>query len=255
MKVVILAGGYGTRLSELTHEIPKPMVEIGGYPIIWHIMNIYATQGFNDFIVALGYKGSKIRDFFLNYYHNNSDLSIDLNDGSMKIHTNNSLNWKVTLVDTGVNTMTGGRLKRLSHFLDDQFMVTYGDGVSDIDLNSLIKEHNNSRNMATLTAVHPTSKYGKLEFGEDGKVENFIEKPEFGGDWINGGFMVMEPDFLKLINDDKTVLEQEPLKNAAKLNSLAAYKHYGFWHCMDTLRDKNDLEALWKNDEARWKIW
>lgn len=255
MKVVILAGGYGTRLTELTREIPKPMVEIGGYPILWHIMNIYASHGYKEFIVALGYKGRMIKDFFLNYHAHHADLTIDLKDGSIDIKSNNGLDWRVTLVDTGVDTMTGGRVKRLVSYLNDTFMLTYGDGVADINIGELMDFHRQNGKMVTMTTIHPTSKYGKLEINIDNIVEHFTEKPEFGNDWINGGFMVVEPEFLKWIAGDQTILEREPLEKATETGSLAAFKHTGFWHCMDTLRDRNELENLWKSEKPPWKIW
>ena len=241
MKVVILAGGYGTRLSELTKYIPKPMVEIGGYPILWHIMQIYAAHGFNDFVIALGYKGNLIKEFFIDYYTNHSDLIVNLKDGAIEVKNNQGLDWKVTLVDTGEGTMTGGRVKRLKPYLNETFMLTYGDGVSDVNLTELAKVHKKNQTLVTMTTIHPTSKYGKLDINENNKVERFVEKPEFGGDWINGGFMVMEPEFLDWIEDDQTTLEQEPLLKATETGNLSAFKHSGFWHCMDTLRDRNDL--------------
>ena len=254
MKVVILAGGYGTRLSELTRDIPKPMVEIGGYPILWHIMQIYASYGFNDFVVALGYKGDVIKRFFLDYYTNHSDFVVDLKDGSVEVKNNQGLDWKVTLIDTGDGTMTGGRIKRLKSYLDQTFMMTYGDGVSDVNLTKLLDFHKKQQSLVTMTAIHPTSKYGKLNINGS-RVGSFVEKPEFGGDWINGGFMVMEPEFLDWIDGDQTTLEQEPLSKAAETGNLLAFKHTGFWHCMDTLRDRNELESLWESKSAPWKVW
>jgi glucose-1-phosphate cytidylyltransferase len=255
MKVVILAGGLGTRLSELTGDIPKPMVDIGGQPIIWHIMNIYAAQGFDDFIIALGYKSHVIKNYFLNYYSNNSDFKIDLSTGTIEYIKSNEINWKVTLVDTGVDTMTGGRLKRLQPYLKETFMLTYGDGVADVDVSALINLHKTSGKLVTLTTIHPTSKYGKLDIDEFGRVLSFIEKPEFGGDWINGGYFVIEPEFLSYIDGDSTILESYPLERACELGQLSAYKHTGFWHCMDTLRDRNYLNSLWDQNKATWKIW
>ncbi len=255
MKVVILAGGYGTRLSELTRDIPKPMVEIGGYPILWHIMQIYAAHGFNEFVVALGYKGNLIKKFFIDYYANNSDLVVNLKDGSIEVKSVQGLDWKITLVDTGEGTLTGGRVKRLKPYLDETFMLTYGDGVSDVDLTELLKFHKKNQTLVTMTTIHPTSKYGKLEINESNKVEYFVEKPEFGGDWINGGFMVMEPEFLDWIDNDQTILEQQPLLKATETGNLSAFKHTGFWYCMDALRDRNELEELWQSGQAPWKIW
>jgi glucose-1-phosphate cytidylyltransferase len=255
VKIVILAGGYGTRLAELTNDIPKPMVQIGDYPILWHIMNIYASQGFNEFVIALGYKANIVKKFFYDYYLNHSDVTINLNDGSMQYIDSRRLDWSVTLVDTGLDTMTGGRVRRLAHHLQDRFMLTYGDGLSNINLQALLECHDQSGKEVTLTTIHPTSKYGKLEIDEDGSVTRFIEKPEFGGDWINGGFFVMEPSFLSRIDDDQTVLEREPLESACSEYQLNAYKHSGFWHCMDTLRDRNELNEMWRSMTAPWKIW
>ncbi|MCF8196376.1 MAG: glucose-1-phosphate cytidylyltransferase [Polynucleobacter sp.] len=255
MKVVILAGGYGTRLSELTNDIPKPMVEIGGYPILWHIMNVYASQGFNEFVIALGYKANVVKKFFHDYYLNHSDLIVNLNDGSMQYIDSRKLNWKVTLVDTGLDSMTGGRIKRLTPYLQDQFMLTYGDGLSNVNLHELLDSHNKSKKEVTLTTIHPTSKYGKLEIAEDGSITRFIEKPEFGGDWINGGYFVMEPEFISRIENDQTVLEREPLESACVANQLNAFKHSGFWHCMDTLRDRNELNDMWRSGNPPWKVW
>lgn len=256
MKVVILAGGYGTRLAELTQEIPKPLVEVGGRPILWHILNIYAAQGFKEFIIALGYKGHLIRDYFLNYRARNTNITVDLATEKIVYHNSSPMDWKVTLVDTGIDTMTGGRIKRLAPYLDDRrFMVTYGDGVANVDLSALIRFHEQHKKLATVTAVHPTSRYGKLEIGQTGQVSRFTEKPEFGEDWINGGFFVFEPGFMKLIPNDNSVLEREPLESASAGGQLFAYKHSGFWHCMDTLRDRNNLNRLWNDGEAPWKIW
>jgi len=254
MKVVILAGGLGTRISELTHSIPKPMVEIGGYPIIWHIMRYFSSFGHNDFIIALGYKGEVIKKYFRDYYLDNSNFTINLSDGNINYHSTSSLNWKVTLVDTGEKTMTGGRIKRLEEFLTEPFFLTYGDGLSDVDLNKLLEKHNTNRSLLTLTAIHPSSRYGKVEIGKDSRVEKFVEKPEFGGDWINGGYMVVEPDFIKTIDGDNCILEKEPLEYVAKNKKLTAYKHDGFWQCMDTLRDRNMLEDIWSSGKAKWKV-
>jgi glucose-1-phosphate cytidylyltransferase len=256
MKVVILAGGYGTRLAELTQEVPKPLIEIGGRPVIWHILHLYAAQGFKDFIIALGYKGHMIKDYFLHYHARNANLSITLVDGNVQYHKNESIDWQVTLIDTGNDTMTGGRIKRLKPYLGDEaFMLTYGDGVSNVDLRALRDFHNKHGGLATVTAVHPTSRYGKLELGTNGKVTRFVEKPEFGEDWINGGFFVLAPGFLDLIRGDDTVLEREPLESAARNGQLYAYRHTEFWHSMDTLRDRNHLNRLWNEGCAPWKIW
>lgn len=255
MKVVIFAGGYGTRLAELTREIPKPMVEIGGFPILWHIMKIYGSYGYNEFVIALGYKGEIIKEYFLNYHSHRADLNIDLNDGSVSVTSRENMDWKITLVDTGPNTMTGGRVKRLKSCLGSTFMLTYGDGIADIDLSKLLETHRRKGKLVTVTAVHPTSRYGKLDINDEQLVDSFVEKPEFDQDWINGGFMVVEPEFLDWIDGDDSVLEREPLEKAAATGNLVAYKHSGFWHCMDTLRDRNDLETLWQTRQPPWKKW
>jgi glucose-1-phosphate cytidylyltransferase len=255
MKAVLLAGGFGTRLAEYTDRIPKPMVEIGGRPMLWHIMKIYSHYGINDFIIALGYKGDYVKEYFLNYFNKKSDFSIDLSSGVVTNFHNESLNWKVTLVDTGLESMTGGRLKRLENYIDGTFMLTYGDGVADIDLNALTQFHLKHGGLATITAVHPTSRYGKVVFGEDNLVTKFEEKPEFGDDWINAGFMVLEPKFLNYINGDDEILERGPMIKACAEKKLHAYKHSGFWKCMDTLRDCQELEAMWSSGLPPWKLW
>jgi glucose-1-phosphate cytidylyltransferase len=256
MKAVILAGGYGTRLAELTQEVPKPLVEVGGRPILWHILNIYAAQGFKDFVIALGYKGHLIKDYFLNYHARNANMTVDLGTGQVTYHGGEFLDWKVTLVDTGGETMTGGRIRRLAPFLgQESFMATYGDGVSDVDLQALLKFHRHKAGLVTVTAVHPTSRYGKIELDSGDKVIRFAEKPEFAEDLINGGFFVMEPAFLDLISGDETILEREPLEAATQRGQFHAYRHYGFWHCMDTLRDRNHLNQLWNDGKAPWKMW
>lgn len=256
MKVVILAGGYGTRLSEETVNIPKPMVEIGGKPILWHIMKIYSHYGYNDFIICLGYKGYIIKEYFMNYFMHMSDITVDLSNGGIKIHNSKAENWKVTLVDTGLDTMTGGRIKRIKdHLNGERFMLTYGDGVGDVNINSLVKFHESHGKLATMTAVQPSGRFGALTINDDKKVESFVEKPAGDGAWINGGFFVLEPEVIDYIKDDNTSWEREPLENLTKENQLFAYKHEGFWKPMDTLRDKIELEKLWSTKEAPWKVW
>lgn len=256
MKTIILAGGFGTRLSEYTDIRPKPMVEIGGQPILWHILNIYASYGFNDFVIALGYKGEVIKDYFLNYYPLKSDFTIDLSNGRANYLHKKSVNWKIALVDTGLNSMTGGRVKRLKEYIGNEtFMLTYGDGVSNIDIRKLVEFHKAHRKMATITAVHPAARFGELLISKDQNVLFFKEKPQTTQGWINGGFFVLEPEFLDLIEGDHTVLEEKPLERVAKAGELKAYLHDGFWQCMDTIRDKNILEELWQTGNAPWKVW
>lgn len=253
MKVVILAGGFGTRLSEMTDSLPKPMVPIGGRPLLWHIMNIYASRGFKDFIVALGYKAEVVKQFFLNYSSLNSDFTIDMASGGTQWHTPSQLDWRVTLVDTGLETMTGGRIKRLEKYLNQEpFMLTYGDGVSDIDVNTLLKFHQSHGKMVTISTVHPGARFGELHLNEI-NVLSFKEKPQTRQGWINGGFFVMQPEFLDLIEGDATVLEQYPLETVAATGELMAYRHEGFWQCMDTMRDRNYLEELWSKNCAPWR--
>ena len=257
MKVLILAGGLGTRLGEETSLKPKPMVEIGNMPILWHVMKIYSSYGFNDFIIMLGYKGEAIKWYFRNYFTNNSDFTIDLTKNEITVHKVNTEPWKVTLCDTGLNTMTGGRIAKVRDYVgDERFMLTYGDGVADIDINALLECHEKSGKLATLTAVNPTERFGVLDVLEDGTVRSFREKPETTQSWINGGFFVCEPGVFDYIEDSPmAVWEREPLMNLAKDNKLNAYKHRGFWRPMDMLRDKIELNNLWNSGEAPWKIW
>jgi len=256
MKVLILAGGFGTRLSEETDIKPKPMAEIGNKPIIWHIMKIYSHYGFNDFVVLLGYKGYYIKEYFFNYYLHQSDVTLDLKTNKMEVHNSSSEPWKITLLDTGLHTMTGGRIKRAKEFIGNEpFMLTYGDGVSDIDLSKLVDFHQSHKKMITMTAVQPEGRFGALSLKENGKVESFMEKPRGDGTWINGGFFVCQPEVLDYIADDNTVFEKEPLEQLARNGELHSFKHAGFWKCMDTLRDKNHLNELWSANNAKWKIW
>ncbi|ABR55971.1 glucose-1-phosphate cytidylyltransferase [Methanococcus aeolicus Nankai-3] len=255
MKVVILAGGFGTRLSEETHKIPKPMVEIGGKPILWHIMKIYSTYGYNDFVICLGYKGYVIKEYFANYFLHNSDVTIDIKNNTMEIHNNYSEPWKVTLVDTGLNTMTGGRIKRVAKYLDDEtFMLTYGDGVGNINIKELVEFHRNHGKLATVTATQPEGRFGALRL-EDNKVTSFAEKMDNKDSWINGGFFVLEPEVINYIKDDTTIWEREPLEKLSKDGELMAYFHNGFWKPMDKLKDKMELEEMWNSGNAPWKIW
>ncbi|WP_406611055.1 glucose-1-phosphate cytidylyltransferase [Agarivorans sp. JK6] len=256
MKVLILAGGFGTRLSEETGLRPKPMVEIGGKPILWHIMKMYSQHGFNDFVVLLGYKGYFIKEYFANYFLHQSDVTIDLSTNEMNIHKNSSEPWSVTLLDTGLNTMTGGRIKRAEALVGDKpFMLTYGDGVSDVNISDLVKFHNNHGHAITMTSVQPEGRFGALELSQD-KVINFLEKPKGDGAWVNGGFFVCEPSVFEYIRDgDETVFEQEPLQKLALNSELMTYKHNGFWKCMDSLNDKKQLNEMFDSGEAKWKTW
>jgi len=255
MKTVLLAGGLGTRIGEETHNKPKPMVEIGGWPIIWHIMNHYAHFGYKEFMVALGYRGSVIKDFFLDYHHLNSNLRIDLSNGDVQTMEEFLRDWVIHLIDTGANSMTGGRIGRLRKYLDDEtFMVTYGDGVSDVDIEDLIRFHRSHGKLATVTAVRPLARFGGIELDSDQVVE-FKEKPHTGEGWINGGYFVFEPGFLDYIDGDACILEREPLERLAAKGELMAYRHSGFWQCMDTIRDRQLLEELWSGDAPPWKIW
>ena len=257
MKVVILAGGLGTRLSEETELRPKPMVEIGGYPILWHIMKTYAYWGFNEFVVLTGYKSHIIKDFFLNYYTRYSDITIDMASNSVELHRIRNEPWKVTMLYTGPNTQTGGRLLRAQEFLGkERFMLTYGDGLSDVNIPELIKCHNTAGKVVTLTSVQPGGRFGSIEISSEGAIESFKEKPTGDGAWINGGFFVMEPGVFDYLSDgDATVLERKPLERHAETGQLNAYKHTGFWRPMDTLRDKHELTDMWANGTAPWALW
>ncbi|MFT4553076.1 MAG: glucose-1-phosphate cytidylyltransferase [Chlamydiales bacterium] len=255
MKTVFLAGGLGTRLSEKTSAIPKPMVEIGGKPIIWHIMNIYAAHGFKDFALALGYKAEVIKEYFLNFHALNNPLTIDLKTGKTTIHTVNKMDWTVQLVDTGDKTDTGGRVKRLQSWVGNEtFMLTYGDGLADVNIRDLVAFHKSHGKLATITAVRPPARFGSLSFDGD-KVTDFTEKPQTGEGWINGGFFVLEPEVFDYIEGDQTIWERGPLERLANEGQLMSFKHEGFWRPMDTLRDQRLLESLWNEGSAPWKIW
>lgn len=257
MKAVILAGGLGTRLSEETSLRPKPMVEVGGRPILWHIMKIYSSHGVNDFVICCGYKGYVIKEFFANYLLHRSDVTIDIQNNRLDIHQNTAEPWRVTLVDTGDNSGTGGRLRRVREYLDDEtFFFTYGDGVSNVDLKALLDFHKSQNTLATLTAVQPPGRYGAFKLSEDkSRILNFREKPAGDGAWINGGFFALEPKAIDYIDNDEVFWEEEPLGRIAEDGQLSAYMHHGYWQSMDTLRDKNVLEGLWQKGEAPWKSW
>ena len=257
MKVVILAGGFGTRISEESHLKPKPMIEIGGRPILWHIMKIYSSHGFNDFVICLGYKAYCIKEYFAHYFLHESDVTFDFRtDNQRIIHSHTAEPWRVTLVDTGLETMTGGRVKRVAPYLDNEpFMLTYGDGVGDVNIRKLVEFHRKSGRLATVTTTQPSGKFGALNLSSESQVLSFQEKPRGDGHWINAGFFVMQPEVLGYLGDDTTVLEKEPLERLAADGELVAYKHHGFWQPMDTLRDKNHLEDLWKEGTAPWKLW
>tara|TARA_B100001063_G_scaffold247388_1_gene294182 strand:- start:4290 stop:5048 length:759 start_codon:yes stop_codon:yes gene_type:complete len=252
MKVVILSGGFGTRLSEYTEVIPKPMVRIGNIPILVHIMNIYSKFDQKDFYLALGYKSDVIKDFFLNYREINSDFSVNLKSGELSIKNQKNLDWDVTLVNTGLNTFTGGRIKRMKEFIGNEtFLLTYGDGLADIDIDALISFHKNHGKMVTVTAVHPVARFGELDLKNE-RVVSFKEKPQIAQGWINGGYFVIEPEFFEFIEDDSTILEKEPLERVSKMGELMAFKHEGFWQCLDTKRDKDYLEDLWASGKHLW---
>jgi glucose-1-phosphate cytidylyltransferase len=258
MKVVIFAGGLGTRIAEETDTRPKPMVEIGGKPILWHIMKGYSQYGFNEFIICLGYKGYLIKEYFMHYFLHNSDITIELGSNKLDVHYTNTDPFKVTLVDTGLSTKTAGRLKKVQQYLgDEDFMLTYGDGVANIDLNALLKFHKAHGKIATVTAIQPEARFGGMELGEDGIVKTFKEKPKGDGKWINGGFFVLRPgvfDYLQGDMDD-TMWEDSPMERLSNDRQIMAYRHTGFWKCMDAMRDKLELEALWQNNHAKWKTW
>lgn len=260
MKVVILAGGFGTRISEESGIRPKPMVEIGGMPILWHIMKIYSHYGLNEFIICLGYKGYMIKEYFSNYFLHMSDVTFDLGNNSMNVHRKNSESWKVTLIDTGTDTMTGGRIKKIASYLNNEpFCLTYGDGVSDVNISKLIEFHKTQGSLVTLTAVQQEGRFGAFMLGQnDARINSFREKPKGDGvdnAWINGGFFVVDPKAIDYISDDSTVWEKEPLEIIAKTGNLSAFRHHGFWFPMDTIRDRNVLHELWEAGKAPWKVW
>ena len=255
MKTVILAGGMGSRLAEETERIPKPMVEIGGPPILWHIMKIYSSFGFREFVIAVGYKGELIKDYFLNYYYRRNDFSIRFDSGELQVHNGRIDDWIVHVIDTGLETQTGGRIRRLSDWIgDDTFLLTYGDGVADVDIRRLVDFHRSHGRLATVTAVRPPARFGGLSFDGD-LVCDFIEKPQIGEGWINGGFFVLEPRVLDYIDGDDSIFEREPLERLSADQQLVAFRHDGFWQCMDTVRDRQLLEALWRSDTVPWKTW
>jgi glucose-1-phosphate cytidylyltransferase len=252
MKVVILAGGFGTRLSEYTENIPKPMVSVGNRPILWHIMNTYAKSGYKDFYLALGYKAEIVKEYFLNYRSLNADFTVNLANGSVTPHQTDEIDWKVTMIDTGKESMTGGRVKRISPFIGNEtFLLTYGDGVADINIQDLVDFHRSHGKMVTVSAVHPGARFGELDI-QDSNVNSFKEKPQITKGWINGGYFVIEPKFFELIGGDSTILEREPLEKAAEMGELMAYHHKGFWRCMDTKRDRDSLEEMWQSGDAPW---
>ncbi len=257
MKVVLLAGGFGTRISEESYLKPKPMVEIGGKPILWHIMKIFSYYGYNEFIVCLGYKGYLIKEYFAHYFLHEADITFDFTMSNQQlVHNHHAEAWKVTLIDTGLNTMTGGRIKRVKDYIgNESFMMTYGDGVSDVNINKLVEYHKKHGKLATVTSVQPSGRFGALDLTESDEVLGFQEKPKGDGGWINGGFFVLQPEVLDFIDNDNTTFEREPLEKLAKNTQLKAYKHAGFWQPMDTIRDKELLEKLWQQNQAPWKVW
>ena len=256
MQAVILAGGLGTRISEETQTKPKPMVEIGGKPILWHILKTYSAYNINEFIICCGYKGYIIKEYFTNYALHTSNITLDLSSNNLEVHSKTTEPWKITLVDTGENTMTGGRLKRIRNFLKhDTFCFTYGDGLADINIRALIESHKSSKKKATLTAVQPPGRFGSIDFKNENLISSFLEKPKGDGGWVNGGYFILNQDAIDTIQNDETIWEKDPLQNLASEGELNAYKHHGFWQPMDTLRDKNKLEELWMANKAPWKIW
>ena len=256
MKVVLLAGGLGSRLSEETSLRPKPMVEIGGKPILWHIMKIYSHYGYNDFVICLGYKGYVIKEYFANYFLHQSDVTIDIAENKLEVHNSQAEPWKITLVDTGVNSMTGGRIKRAAKYLNNEpFLLTYGDGVGNVDIKALVDFHQKNKKLVTVTAVQPSGRFGALSIDEKDSVSSFYEKPQGDGAWINGGFFVCQPEAINYIDEDATIWERAPMENIAAEGQMAAFRHEGFWKPMDTLRDKNELEEDWVKGEAQWKLW
>ena len=256
MKVVILAGGLGTRLSEETDIRPKPMVEIGGKPILWHIMKIYSEYGFNEFIICLGYKGYLLKEYFANYFLHQSDITIDLSNNKMQIHNTSTEKWKITLVDTGKDTMTGGRIKRIQSYINNEtFALTYGDGIGNVSIDKLIKFHKKNKKLCTVTSVQPSGRFGVLNINDNERVESFFEKRQEDAGWINAGFFICEPGIFKFIKGDDTIWEREPLEKLSGEGQLMAFKHKGFWKPMDTLKDKQDLNELWNEGKADWKIW
>ena len=255
MKAVILAGGLGTRISEETHLKPKPMIEIGGMPLLWHIMKTYSFHGINDFVICCGYKGYVIKEYFANYFLHMSDVTFDMKQNTMDVHKKSAEPWKVTLVDTGLDTMTGGRLKRVKKYVENEtFCFTYGDGLSDISVKNLIDHHNKQKTLSTVTAVQPPGRFGALNI-EKNKIISFEEKPSGDGSWINGGYFVLEPGIFDYVENDQTVWERQPLETLAKDSQLSVYRHNGYWNAVDTLRDKNRMQDLWDNKQAPWKIW
>lgn len=257
MKIVILAGGFGTRISEESHLKPKPMIEIGSRPILWHIMKTYSYYGFNDFVICLGYKGYCIKEYFAHYFLHEADVTFDFSTSNQQvIHNHHAEPWKVTLVNTGLNTLTGGRVKRVQRYIGNEpFMLTYGDGVGNVDISKLVEFHKSHGKLATVTSVQPSGNFGALELIDDNIVRGFQEKPQGDGGWVNGGFFVLQPEVFDYIEGDNTIFERDPMENLAKNNQLLAYKHSGFWQPMDTMRHKDNLEDLWQNNKAPWKLW